>query len=219
MKRILIVLYLANTILSCSDKMTEANEIVDKRGENNILTLEILNVEPLPSIYYYHTERLISYFDLNKYQPNVCESFVVSYVGSTIKAIYTPLYPTFEQSINMYHVYFKKKGKVSTFDLIISEAPIYENEFRYKYLTKEGALIVRFDVNLDTGIIIDFFKQPNKSWSNRFENCVEWTFNNMNTWDYLACMSIGPICAGVIASMCAVAATERMFVTAEQPEK
>lgn len=217
MKKIVIIYCLISFIVSCNDNIIIDKDTIDQETKSSILTLEIKTIEQLPAFLSYHTENKISYFDSNKYKPKVCESFIVSYYESPLRAIYTPLYPESNETINMFHVYFELESMISNFDLIITEEKIGSNEFRYKYLTKEGNLIVSFDVSKSNGRIFDFLIEPNKSWTDRFGNCVDWTFDNMNRWDYLACMAVGPVCAGIIASMCAVAASEGMFITADQP--
>lgn len=201
--------------ISCSKEKVDFDNEFDQKGNN--VGLEIKDIEPLPADLYKYTAHIagkVKYLDSS---PNIDESVIVNYYDFPVQAIYTPLSQKNISSLEVFHVYFELEGLVSKFDMLISEERLNESEMRYTYRTTEGDLIVLFDVDLNNGLIINVQQSNIKSWKSRFENCVSWTFGNMSSWDYLACMALGPICAGTIGSMCAFAATENMFQTPEGP--
>ncbi len=201
--------------ISCSTEKIE-NESKSIHNVNNDL-VSINDIKPLSSKLYAYTLRVTSDVKSHKLSPNVDKSVMVSYKDSPIQAICTPLIEKEKSKNKIFHVYFEIDGMVSTFDLLIYERPLNENEMRYSYKTREGTVIAKFDVEVCSGFISNVETGRNKSWTDRFENCIEWTFDNMNHWDYLACMAIGPYCAATIATMCAIGATEGYFETVENP--
>lgn len=209
LKPIYVIIFLLCLTISCTQEKEEA--IIELDQETNIIGLAIKEILPLPNNLSKHTILVANKIKYLESSPNIDKSFIVSYQDCATKAIYTPLDQKLKSSTEIFHVYFEREGKVSKFDLLISVERINEYTKTFTYLTREGELIVKFDVEVDDGLISNIQVNNLKDWGDRFENCVEWVFDHMNTWDTLTCMALGPICAGGIAAMCAVAATEEMF--------
>lgn len=206
---IYVILFLLCLTISCTQEKDES--IIELDQETNIIGLAIKEILPLPNNLSKHTILVANKIKYLESSPNIDKSFIVSYQDCATKAIYTPLDQKLKSSTELFHVYFERNGLVSKFDLLISTENLNEYEKRFTYLTIEGDLIAQFDVGIDDGLISNVQVNHLKGWGDRFENCVEWVFDHMNTWDTLTCMALGPICAGGIAAMCAVAATEEMF--------
>lgn len=204
-----IILILLCLTISCTHEKEESSNELDQ--ESNNVGFRINKILPLPDNLSKHTISVTNNIRFNELSPNIGESFIVSYLDSPIRAIYTPLNGKLKSTIETYHVYFELDGKVSKFDLLISEEDLSESEKRFSYLTFEGELIAQFNVGIEDGQISNIQANHLKRWSDRFENCIKWTIDHMNTWDKLACMALGPVCAGTIASMCAIGASEGMF--------
>lgn len=94
---------------------------------------------------------------------------------------------------------------------------INKSSKRFSYLTTDGVLIGQFDLKNSDGSLSNIKVNKLKDWGDRFDNCLEWTFDQMSNLDQLVCYAIGPACATIIASMCAVGATEGMFETPDGP--
>ena len=200
-------------IVSCS---TNNEEIQIPEDERNSY-LEIKEVSKLPEKLYKHTKRITSELKILSRFPNIEESVIVTYYQTPLRAIYTPLHHEDDSPDKMFYVYFELNGQVYTFDLLITEKNYSKNSIRYTYQSIDGNPIVQFDVEITNGQIINIERYPNKNWGDRFGNCIDWTFDNMNRLDYLGCMAVGPVCAGVIASMCAIAANEGLFIKPDNP--
>lgn len=212
-----ITLILLSLTISCSNEKEESIIDLDQDKETIKTGLAVKDVIPLPNTLYNHTLRISSNLIFDDLSPNVDNSFIVRYQDSEIETIFTPLNQNLKSTEEIYHVYFKLKDMVSKFHLLISQEILNDAVKRFKYKTTDGKILVIFDVDSTDGRILNIELPNLKSWSDRFENCVEWTFDQMGTWDYLACMAIGPVCAGTIASMCAVGATEGMFESPDGP--
>lgn len=214
-KLIYITLFLLCLTISCTHEKKEL--IIEVEQETNIVGLAIKDIFPLPNYLHEHTARVTGKINSHELTPNIDESFMVSYQDSPIQAIYTPLNQKLKSSIEIFHIYFELEGMVSKFHLLISQEQLHETVKRFTYKTIEGRTIVQFDVETNDGRIIDIQLPNLKNWGDRFENCVEWTFDQMSGWEKLGCMALGPYCAGTIAAMCGVGASEGMFETPDGP--
>lgn len=205
-------------VLSCSNEESYENtEIVNEVSKPDLLAIDLIS--DLPQNLVMHTKEKTKHFVSMGYSAEVKNSVLVSYSDSPIQAIFTKLVPVHENSIETFHIYFMRNELASLFDILISSEQIGDNKFKYTFLTKYGEKIGELDIDNESGRILRTytgFVRSNKSWSERFENCVEWTISQMNSYDKLACFTLGPICAGAIASMCAVGASEGKFETPEQ---
>jgi len=67
---------------------------------------------------------------------------------------------------------------------------------------------IQFDVQQSDGLVINVLTI--KGWGSRWVGGVDWAIGRMSGVDVLACMAVGKWCAGGIAALCAVAATENM---------
>lgn len=210
-----IIIILLCLTVSCSNEKDESNGELNEEGTEVGLVID--KVVPLPEYLSLHTIRIANNVKHNELSPNIGKSLIVSFKDSPIRAIYTPLKGKLKSSIETFHVYFEFDGKVSKFDLLISEEDLSESEKRFTYLTIEGELIAQFNVGIKDGRISNIITNHLKSWGERFENCVEWTFNQMSGWERLGCVAFGPYCAGTIAAMCGVGASEGMFETPDGP--
>jgi len=201
-------------LYNCSSDELRKDEECDC---NKLIDLEIKSINPLPKSFHIHTANLIEKKGAKALMFDIEQSRIVDYYNQTLRTIYTPIYSESKSNTSNFHVYFEKEGLVSDFDMIISEEIIDENISRYSYFGDMGQLMVSFDILIETGQILDFKLGRTKGFGDRFNNCLEWTFNQMSTMDYLACMAVGPICAGTIASMCAVGASQDNFQTPDGP--
>lgn len=150
------------------------------------------------------------------YDPDFTNSQIVTYSTIDVAAIFTPLNNELKSGSNHSSLmFFELNNELLDFELIINETILNDKVGRYSYLTVNGQLIVQFDIQLEDGLVLDVY--ATKSWGDRWNNCVTWTLQNMSNMDYLACMAAGPYCAGGIAAMCAVGASEGYFETPDGP--
>ncbi len=209
----IMMIKIVSFVISCSTNNEKLTIPEDKK--NNYP--EIKEISQLPKELNNHTFRITNNLEIESRYPIIKESMMVSYYDTPLRAIFTPLHHDVNSSDIMFHVYFELNGKVSSFDLLINEKKYCDKINRYAYKSIDGNPIVIFDVEPTKGKLINIQRFPNKNWKDRFSNCIDWTFDKMNRWDYLSCMAVGPVCAGVIASMCAIAANEGMFVQPDKP--
>lgn len=197
---------------SCNNKTK-----IESLPEGNIVGLVPYKIVPLTNDLISYTSKRTKKISSPVITPDVRSSIIVMYENYDIKAVFTPFEKKFKSSIKLHHVYFELDGLVSKFELIISEEQLNNDVVRYSYISIDNVAFVTFDVNLNDGAIFNIQFSNFKDFGDRFENCVKWTFDNMNIYDKLACMAIGPYCAAGIATLCAIGAAEDQFETPDGP--
>jgi len=147
-----------------------------------------------------------------EYLPNFDQSFYVTYDSINIKSIFTPLNYIEKSTIEAYHICFVKEDSLfSSFALILCKEVLDDSNFqKYTFKSINDENIGQFVIN-NEGIITDIIPCAPIGWFEQFENCLNWTFDQMNIWDQLACMAFGSQCAATIALACAFGATEGYF--------
>ncbi|MBU1012673.1 MAG: hypothetical protein KKG99_06695 [Bacteroidetes bacterium] len=210
-----IILLLFGLTVSCNKVQEEAG--VEMIQEGNNVGLRIKEILPLPINLADHTAQVTSNINYKNLNPNISQSFIISHEDCSLRTICTPLNQKLKSSTEIYHVYFERDDLVSKFDLLITVENINKSAKTFTYLTREGELIAKFNVGIDNGLISNVHVNNLKSWGERFENCVNWTLENMRGMDKLVCMMASLACATTVASMCAIAASEEMFETTDEP--
>ncbi len=205
--------------LSCSTEIDQKNINISTEGR----TVSLLNIDQItevPQFLAWHTKLKTEHFLSMGLHAEVERSMLISYSDSPIKAIFTKLNSVNDRPDENFHVYFMLDNLVSVFDIIIQSEYIGQKICRYTFLNRFGEKIGLFEIDQEDGKILNTvtgFTRSKKDWFDRFENCIEWTIDNMNTFDKMACFAIGPVCAGAIASMCAIGASEGKFETPANP--
>ncbi len=136
---------------------------------------------------------------------------MVLYDSIEIVAVYTPLSNSQKSNMETYHIYYVMDSLYSNFALLLHKEQLNEDLVKYYYNTINDENIGQLIINQQGIINQVIVMAPGWGWDGRFENCVNWVLGQMNYLDYLACMAIGPVCAGTIAAMCAIGATEGYF--------
>ncbi|HQQ13266.1 MAG TPA: hypothetical protein PK855_08880, partial [Bacteroidales bacterium] len=116
-----------------------------------------------------------------------------------------------KSNMETYHIYYVMDSLYSNFALLLHKEQLNEDLVKYYYNTINDENIGHLIINQQGIINQVIVMAPGWGWDGRFENCVNWVLGQMNYLDYLAYMAIGPVCAGTIAAMCAIGATEGYF--------
>lgn len=208
MKNIFIFITIILIYSSCN-KIDNNSQIRNPTNGKNV-GYEIKETLPLTKPIKAYTEKMIGKIQTKNYIPNYDEGVMVTFDSLEIVAVYTPLTTVQKSSIETYHICYVMDSLYSDFALLLHKEPLDDGLVKYYYNTIDDENIGQIVINQD-GIIIDIIVNAPNGWYGRFDKCVNWVLNQMNTLDYLACMALGPLCAGTIASMCAVGATEGYF--------
>lgn len=214
MKKYIIISFIAVFVFfACKEDNIKPYDNCTCQDEELFQTIQIENVLPAPDYLQAYTEAVTSKILEFGYHPIINDSKIVNYVDFSIQAIYTPIESDDKSSINSSHVYFELDGMFSNFELLISEEYIDESTKRYSYLDIDGTLFFEFEVDREDGTILNLRFNYNKNWFSRWRNCAQHTLEYMvdNPVDGLVCMAFGKYCAGTIAAMCAIAASEGYF--------
>ena len=212
-KDVIILIITLLMFFACKENNVKPHENSTFHGEELSQVMQINTILPAPDILHAYTEYVTEKVLEFGYHPKINDSKIVSYIVFPIRAIYTPIESAEKSSINSSHVYFELDGMFSDFELLISEEYLDESTQRYSYNDIDGTLFVEFEVDRVNGTILNLRFNNNKNWFSRWKNCAQHTLEYMvdNPVDGLVCMAFGKYCAGTIAAMCAIAASEGYF--------
>lgn len=208
MKKTILKFILSATMLAFTMGCSE-NEMENITEKDFSYKFDIASIKPLTGdldVYKNKTNSLLKSGD--GFEPDYANSHVVTYTNTDVSAIFIPLIKNLKSGENSTLMLFELNNELIDFDLIISETLLSDEVVRYAYSNASNE-VIQFDVQLTDGLIINVI--TTKSWGRRWTNCVEWTIGQMNGIDVLACMAFGKWCAGGIAALCAVGASEGYF--------
>jgi hypothetical protein len=207
MKKIIFLISVIFVFVSCNkiDNATQNQSLIKGKKVGHAIK-EIL---PLSSNVKKYTKTMIDKIEKKNYIPNYDESFMVTYDSLEIVAVYTPLTDMLKTNNETYHICYVMDSLYSDFALLLHKEQVDDDLVKYYYNTIDDENIGQI-VFTQEGIINEVIVMA-PGWGGRFENCVNWVLDQMNYLDYLACMALGPACAGTISLMCAIGATEGYF--------